>query len=102
MASPEAFHGGLQKDIDLISSADQYYKLWRKEVHEILSATSQNIQAVALHEGKYSRTEQEYLLDRKTGDNNQDINRASQAPLPTRTSPRSVFPDLSILSDFLL
>ncbi|OWM86188.1 MLP-like protein 328 [Punica granatum] len=53
MASPEALHGRLQKDIDLKSSADQYYRMWRKESHKIPTATTQNIQAVALHEGDW-------------------------------------------------
>lgn len=53
MASPEALCGRLQKDIDLKSSAQQYYKMWRTDSHQIPTATSQNIQAVALHEGDW-------------------------------------------------
>ncbi|OWM70343.1 MLP-like protein 328 [Punica granatum] len=53
MASPEALRGKLQKDIDLKSSAADYYKLWRKESHKIPTASSKNIQAVALHEGDW-------------------------------------------------
>ncbi|OWM86183.1 MLP-like protein 328 [Punica granatum] len=53
MASREALCGKLQKDIDLKSSAAHYYKLWRKESHKIPTASSPNVQAVALHEGDW-------------------------------------------------
>ncbi|PKI45784.1 MLP-like protein 328 [Punica granatum] len=53
MASSEALHGRLQTDIDLKSSAEEYYKMWRKEAHKIPTATGQNIQAITLHEGDW-------------------------------------------------
>ncbi|MDK0841537.1 MLP family protein [Clostridium perfringens] len=43
----------MQKDIDLKSSATGFYQLFRKESHKVPTATSRNIQAVALHEGDW-------------------------------------------------
>ncbi|KAK4778354.1 hypothetical protein SAY87_018541 [Trapa incisa] len=71
MASPEALYGKLQKDIDLKSSAEQYYKMWRTNSHQIPTATSQNIQAIALHEGDWHTNGAikiwNYTIDGKSG-----------------------------------
>ncbi|KAI4388226.1 hypothetical protein MLD38_000574 [Melastoma candidum] len=48
-----ALHGTLEAEVELKSTAENFYKIWRSEAHKMPDITSSNIQAVKVHEGDW-------------------------------------------------
>lgn len=46
-------YGTLKTDVELKSSAKEFFKIWRSDSHKLPNITSSHIQKVKLHEGDW-------------------------------------------------